>query len=169
MASCDSCGTTILFGGVRQGDLRFCNERCRQKGFLLAVAQQVPEDVLSQYVQDAHQGQCPACNGPGPIDVHTSYTIWSLLVLTSWRSRPQICCQSCGTKSKIGGAVSSALFGWWGFPWGIIITPIQILRNVWGLFVVPDPAQPSLQLEKLLSINLAAQLAEQHRQKNEPD
>ncbi|MBX6316663.1 MAG: hypothetical protein IRY99_27680, partial [Isosphaeraceae bacterium] len=140
MASCDYCGTTLLFGGVRDGDLRFCNEKCHQQGFLLAVADQVPGDVLSEYVRQAHEGPCPKCNGPGPIDVHTSYTVWSALVLTSWRSRPEVCCQACGTKSQIGAAVSSAVLGWWGFPWGLILTPIQILRNLGGLLSSPDPA-----------------------------
>jgi len=29
MATCPSCGYTILFGGIREGDLRFCSAKCR--------------------------------------------------------------------------------------------------------------------------------------------
>jgi hypothetical protein len=158
MASCGYCGSTILFGGVRDGDLRFCNENCRQQGFLLAVADQVPEDVISQHVSQVHEGNCPKCGGPGPIDVHTSYSVWSALVLTSWRSRPEVCCRACGIKAKLGRTLSSVALGWWGVPWGIIITPIQVLRNMMGLFSSPDPIRLSAQLENIVKVHLAAHL-----------
>lgn len=169
MARCDYCGTTILFGGVRDGGRRFCNENCHQQGFLLVLADQVPENLVFPYVRQAHEGNCPKCGGPGPIDVHTSYTVWSALVLTSWRSRPEVCCQWCGTKSKIGGALSSALLGWWGLPWGLIITPLQVVRNIGGLFFTPNPTRPSALLERIVRVNLAAQLVEHDRQQNTPD
>lgn len=31
MAKCGYCGTTILFGGKKDGDLRFCNDECHAK------------------------------------------------------------------------------------------------------------------------------------------
>lgn len=66
MASCDYCGSTILFGGSREGDFRFCNDKCRQGGALLAVASQIPPDVLAEQVKRLHQGPCPSCGGEGP-------------------------------------------------------------------------------------------------------
>jgi hypothetical protein len=158
MARCDSCGTTILFGGVTEGNLRFCNATCYQRGFLLTMANEVPENLVSQHLAALHQGPCPKCNGPGPVDVHTSHVVWSLLVMTSWNSIPQVCCRRCGVKSKLGNALISGLVGWWGFPWGLIMTPIQIVRNTYGVFSPPDPTQPSTQLEQLVRVNLAAQL-----------
>lgn len=158
MARCDSCGTTILFGGVREGDLRFCNDKCHQNGFLLTMAQEVPPNLVSQHLAALHQGACPKCNGPGPVDIHTSHIVWSILVMTSWNSSPQLCCRRCGFKSKLGSAVLSGLVGWWGFPWGLIVTPIQIGRNVFGMFTPPDPAVPSSQLEQIVRVNLASQL-----------
>lgn len=163
MAKCDYCGTTILLGGVRDGDFRFCNESCRQHGFLLAVADQVPADLMSQQVAEVHQGPCPKCGGPGPVDVHTSYLVWSALVITSWQSRPQVCCRSCGIKSKLGGAMLSGVVGWWGLPWGLIVTPIQVLRNAWGLFSSPDPTTPSAQLQKMVQLHVAANVIAANR------
>ena len=32
MAQCDYCGKDIIFGGVREYDLRFCNKKCRENG-----------------------------------------------------------------------------------------------------------------------------------------
>jgi hypothetical protein len=164
MAKCDYCGSTILFGGQRDGDLRFCNDKCHQAGVLLAVADQVPEEAVQQYIQASHAGNCPKCNGQGPIDVHTSHKIWSLILLTSWNSQPQICCRSCGIKGQLGASVFSLLVGWWGFPWGLIMTPVQLIRNVGGMVSGPDPSQPSEQLEKLLRLELAARLVEANQQ-----
>lgn len=168
MASCSYCGTTILFGGVRDGDLRFCNEKCHQQGHLLVIAHQVPEHLMAEHVREIHQGECPRCGGPGPIDFHTSYTVWSALVMTSWRSNNAVCCRSCGVKSKLGAAVTSGLFGWWGFPWGVIVTPIQIVRNIGGLLRSPDPTRPSRELENVARINLASQFLASRQQEETP-
>ena len=45
-----------------------------------------------------HQGNCPQCDGPGPVDVHTSYRVYSVVMMTSWSSRPLVACARCGTK-----------------------------------------------------------------------
>lgn len=160
MVACDYCGTTILFGGVRDDKRRYCNENCHQQGFLLALADQFSGDVVAKYAKQVQEGDCPKCGGPGPIDVHTSYSIWSVVVLTSWRSRPVLCCQACGTKSKLGGLLSSTLLGWWSLP-GLLLTPVQILRNIGGLISSSDPLVPSPQLEKMVRVSLAAQHLEQ--------
>jgi len=169
MAQCDYCGTTILFGGVNDNGHRFCNQECQQRGVLLTVSEQIPEELLSQHVNAAHQGECPRCSGPGPVDVHSSYTIWSALYLTSWGTQPQVCCRSCGTKSQLKGLLFSGLLGWWGFPFGLIMTPVQIGRNVVGMFSGPDPSEPSAELKKLVSINLAAHALKAVSQRQEVD
>lgn len=50
------------------------------------------------------------------------------------------------------------MLGWWGFPWGFLVTPVQILRNFAGMVAGPSASQPSAQLEKLVKLNLAHQL-----------
>jgi hypothetical protein len=32
----------------------------------------VSDDELEREVRKVHQGNCPVCNGPGPVDVHTT-------------------------------------------------------------------------------------------------
>ena len=159
MASCAYCNTTILLGGKRQGDLRFCNATCMQRGALALTARALPQPEVDQYVAQVHRGQCPACKGAGPVDVHTSYRVWSLLFMTSWSSRPKVCCQGCGTKRKVGDTVFSVVLGWWGFPWGFLVTPMQIIRNVWGVVNQPDPSMPSPALEQMLRLEMAARAA----------
>jgi hypothetical protein len=93
-----------------------------------------------------------------PVDVHTSYRVWSAVFLTSWSSRPHVSCQSCGRKSQIADAAFCAAFGWWGFPWGLILTPVQIGRNVAAALRQQDVSRPSRDLEKVLRASMAAQL-----------
>jgi len=159
MPKCSYCNSTILIGGVRDGDRRFCNQKCRQKGVLLAVAQQVPDDVVRRRVESVHQGPCPKCQRVGSVDVHTAHSVWSALVVTTWKSEPQVSCVSCGKKAKIKAAVSSLFLGWWGFPWGLILTPIQIGRNLWGLARSQPSFTASPQLERIVRLTLAAELS----------
>lgn len=166
MASCAYCNTTILFGGRKQGDLRFCNAGCETKGVLVRVASQVPQDTVDRYLAQVHRGPCPRCDGQGPVDVHTSHRVWSALFMTSWSSRPAISCRPCGVKRKVGDAAFSLLLGWWGFPWGLLVTPLQVGKNVFGAFRTPDPARPSATLEKLLRMQLAASLQAGQPQRN---
>jgi len=163
MAKCDYCGSTILFGGKRDANGRFCNQKCQGRGALLAISRQFPEAVVQERVWKAHQGLCPKCKGAGPVDAHVSHKIWSAVVLTSWSSTPQICCRSCGLKSQLGSAGFSALFGWWGIPWGLVLTPIQIGRDLVAIARPPDPAKPSAQLEKIVRMQLAAETVRQQR------
>ena len=158
MASCASCGSTVIFGGKSAGERRFCSDACLQRGALLSALDQVPPELLAKQTQEVHQGTCPKCSGSGPVDVHTSHRVWSAVVMTSWSSRPQICCRSCGIKGKVGDAAFSLFLGWWGLPWGVIMTPIQVLRNLAGIISSPDPAKPSKQLETMVGLEIATKV-----------
>ncbi|MEW6349866.1 MAG: hypothetical protein AB1646_12440 [Thermodesulfobacteriota bacterium] len=160
MATCSYCGSFILFGGERLGGLRYCNATCRDNGTLLAIAGQLPDDLVRQHVQEIHRGLCPKCRSSGPIDVHTAYRVWSALLVTSWRNIPEICCRSCGIKSQLQGIVYSLVLGWWGFPWGLVMTPVQIVRNIVGLAGPPDPLVASAALDRLVRVHLAATLGQ---------
>ena len=150
MAACDSCGATILFGGQSLGSYRFCNAQCASQGALLNLASQVPAELVHQQMWNLHQGPCPVCKGSGPVDVHTSYRVYSVLIMTSWRNQPRVSCRSCGVKAKVTDALVSLVAGWWGFPWGIIMTPVQLGRNLIGLARAPDTMGPSPELEKMV-------------------
>lgn len=164
MASCAYCSTTIIFGGRRSGNLRYCNEKCEQQGRLSEVANQLSPADVKAYIFRVHKGNCPQCDGPGPVDVHTSYRVYSVIMLTSWSSRPLVACTRCGTKQKIGDTFFSLFLGWWGLPWGILMTPVQVTRNLFAFSKTPDPSTPSLALEQILKCHLAAQLIENQRQ-----
>jgi hypothetical protein len=53
--------------------------------------------------------------------------------------------------------VYCALLGWWGVPFGLLITPWQILMNIGGLVRMSDG--PSDELRRIVRIDLAIKLA----------
>ena len=160
MAKCAYCRTAILFGGVRDADLRFCTEECHRNGYALVVAKEIPQTVVDQQAGEIHRGRCPECKGSGPIDVHTSYRVYSLILYTSWSNRPNVCCRSCGVKSQLGDAFFSLVLGWWGFPWGLIMTPVQVVRNLGGAFA-GEELRPSEKLKQLVRVMIARRLIEE--------
>ena len=155
MARCNYCGSTILFGGTKDGQYTYCNATCAGKGAMAAASRDVPEDAVRAEVNRIHGGACPKCGGPGPVDVETSYRVWSALYVTKWSSRPQISCRGCGTKARLGDIVYCLLLGWWGVPWGLLLTPVQVVRNVAGLFRGSSPAA-SKQLASIVRLQMAA-------------
>lgn len=159
MAKCDYCGSTILIGGTREGERRYCGASCAVKGRTAAASRLVPDDVVRAETAKLHAGPCPKCKGAGPVDVHTSYRVWSAAVLTRWSSHPQLCCRSCGNKARGLSAAFSLVLGWWGFPWGVLLTPVQVIRNIVGLFGGPDPRTPSPQLAGIVRMHLASRVA----------
>ena len=158
MAQCGACNTSILFGGVKNGDQRYCNANCYQRGVLLDLSNQLPLEAVQHQIDQVFRGQCPKCHGPGPVDVHKSFRVWSMLLMTSWRTTPLIACRSCGRKAQMTDALVSLLVGWWGFPWGLVMTPVQIGRNIAGALKA-EPERPSPDLETAVRIMIASRAA----------
>jgi hypothetical protein len=154
MTKCDYCGSRILISGVNVGGQRFCNDRCASAGQLMRVSQGVAPEVVERQVWEVHQGLCPVCKGRGPVDVHMGHQVWSALVMTSWKSMPRLSCRSCGIKHQASALVFSLVAGWWGFPWGLVMTPVQVGRNLFGMLKGPDPVRPSPQLEKIVRMHI---------------
>ncbi|WP_300668302.1 hypothetical protein [Desulfoluna sp.] len=165
MARCACCGKMFFFGGVRDQGVRFCNETCQARGYVETLAKEVPQELVSRRVDDIHQGACPLCQGRGPVDLHTSYRIYSLLLFTSWESVPHVCCRSCGMKRQVGNMMFSLVLGWWGFPFGLVMTPVQVLRNLKALVMGPDARVPSQKLEQVVRLSLAEEFLENQASK----
>jgi hypothetical protein len=157
MASCAYCGNMILFGGVTQGDLRLCNMICQCNGGVLSAAATVPESAAPGLDRQIHFGPCPRCQGPGPVDDHNALWVWSALAFSRRGSQQHLACRRCAFKSQLGNLLFSAGLGWWGFPWSLMLTPVQVVRNMIGIVSPPDPSQPSLRLVQRARVQLASQ------------
>jgi hypothetical protein len=66
-------------------------------------------------------------------------------------------------KTQLGDAVISLVAGWWGFPWGLVLTPVQVVRNIISLASPPDRLVPSQLLRQRVRLMLASSLAQQSR------
>jgi len=159
MPKCGYCGTTIIMGGAKAGGQVYCNQKClRNAQVFSAVAQSVPPDVLEKAVEQVWAGNCPQCGGPGPNDIHRIYQVWSALAFTRWSTKSQISCRSCGVKRQLAGTIFSFLFGWWGIPSGIVLTPVQITRNIRAMISGPDPSCASDDLRRQIRVNLGTKI-----------
>jgi hypothetical protein len=163
MARCDYCDSFVLFGSGKSEGLSFCSEECQDSRSILSISEQIPSGEVEQYIWDVHQGSCPLCGGSGPVDVYKAYRIWSAILMSSWSTQPQISCSACGLKHQLGTAVFSLVAGWWGIPWGVIMTPVQVLRGIVAIANRPDPSVPSKQLKTMMRIELAAALLERQQ------
>ncbi len=156
MTRCDHCGRMILYGGISPGpNHNFCDVLCHQNAYLLSVAYGLPESEVREAVARRHSGPCPCCGGPGPVDVHLSQYVWSAVILTTTEKNPITSCRRCGRRRQVEDLLRSLLFGWWGFPWGLVLTPVQLLRNAAAILTSPDPLTPSRHLEGEVGLEIA--------------
>lgn len=153
MVNCASCNTLILFGGTRGPGGTYCNQSCMEKAALLESVE-IPNEVLNEHLFAIHSGPCPVCNGPGPVDVHLTHFVWSVVFLTRSTSKPALSCRSCARKSQAFASVGSLLVGWWGIPWGLVWTPVQVGRNIAAILRSGNSQIPSEELENMVRIRL---------------
>lgn len=97
-----------------------------------AVAQnkEYSEKEIHEYATILAGLPCPICastlkNLNGTI----RYTVKSFIFFTSQATEPVIACPDCLDKENDSATLSTALFGWWGIPWGLIKTPQYIYKN----------------------------------------
>ncbi len=162
MANCAYCDSFILLGGKTDQTGRYCNSRCQQAGNLLALSAQLKPAEIERRVQEVHHGNCPRCGNPGPVDVYKAHKVWSALYLTSWSSSPAVSCKSCATKRQLGAIAFSGLLGWWGLPWGLIMTPTQVVRNIVEMCSRPTEGRPSPLLERIVRLNAGVEVAQRY-------
>jgi DnaJ domain len=56
----------------------------------------------------------------------------SLVVITTTKPKSEIYCRDCASKAAFRASAISAACGWWGFPWGPLLTIKEIVRNALG-------------------------------------
>lgn len=157
MAVCDYCGTTYRGGAAVHGKLRFCTHQCRDRGQILELLNAFSPSTVDEQIRKASLGPCPECGALANIDVHMSHKVYSALLWTSWKTLSHVCCQSCGRRHQMKAIAYSGSLGWWGVPFGLIITPYQLIRNIAGMMRRAD--RPSPDFTRMMRLNLAKRLA----------
>jgi hypothetical protein len=130
MPICDGCGTTVVFGGVREGDERFCNAACRQ-ATLVRRAGGLDEAEVDRRAEEVREGPCPACGGPGPVGQYRTYEVRSYLVGSRIDTTMRFCCLGCSRRPNLTGALDTLVLGPWSV-FGIVLVPIFLVRNLWA-------------------------------------
>jgi ribosomal protein S27AE len=115
-----------------------------------------PHSLVAAKAREIHSGACPPCGGPGPIDVHFAPRVWSAILVTVCRTKTLVTCQRCARDEQRAAIGFSLALGWWGVPFGIFLTPVQVGRNLHGIVRPPSPERPSQRLHEF-----AAQLVAQ--------
>ncbi len=155
MAVCDYCSKRFGLFGVHDNGYSFCSANCRDRAWqLLKSLDGVSPQEIQSYIDRARGGPCTRCGGPGPVDLYQSYRVYSFVVLTRWSTHTHFVCRACARKEQMKSLGLSALFGWWGIPVGLILTPVQIVRNIAGMAGAGDQQR----LQNILKLNLARQI-----------
>ncbi len=159
MANCATCNKVILFGGSRDGSERFCSSRCRDLANTVRAAATIPAETVREAAEQIRRAACPKCGRRGGlVDLHLSHSVYSLLVITRWKSTPFLSCSPCAKKRQILDLLLSLTLGWWGFPWGLLVTPLQVCRNLIGLLSRETiVSHPSPALEHFVRLRLITQ------------
>jgi hypothetical protein len=155
---CDYCGEVYRGGKVDHGSWHFCTHQCRDRGKILSVLERFSKAAIGEHIRKVRLGPCPECGADAPIDAHKSHIAVSYLIATSWKSNLHICCRRCAQRYQWKAIGTTIAWGWWGVPWGFIMTPVQIIRNLIGMRQRSDDL-PSLDFIRIVRLNLAAALA----------
>jgi hypothetical protein len=157
MAACEYCGTTYRGGAAVHGKLRFCTHQCRDRGRILELLDAFAPAAIDEQIERERVGPCAECGARANIDIHKSHTVYSALVWTSWKTLSHVCCQSCGRRHQMKAIAYSGFLGWWGVPFGLIITPYQLIRNIGGMLRRAD--RPSPDFIRVMRVQLAERVA----------
>jgi hypothetical protein len=158
--ACPTCGNSILFGGIKDGKTKYCRKKCYESDEVNRVASTIPDRVVEAFSKNLHNGNCPKCNGVGPVDIHKSYSVYSVLLYTKWQTNEHIFCKKCASKQQKTDLAGSLLLGWWGIPFGLIVTPIIISMNIVAMLQNPGVKGPTKALKQRSRSILAAQQME---------
>ena len=54
--ACPTCGKSVLFGGVKDGNKKYCSKRCYESDEINRIAAQIPNEHVEQLANDSHVG-----------------------------------------------------------------------------------------------------------------
>ena len=74
---------------------------------------------------------CPECGQTNsPLIGTIIREVKSFVLFTHYKKTPLILCQDCADKKRKKAMISTALLGWWGFPFGLFRTPEALISSI---------------------------------------
>ena len=90
----------------------------------------VSEHEIAEYCGLLQGQPCPICRSSSQrLNAALTSKVISFIVMTTWKKQFAIACPTCLDKLNRDASISTALLGWWGFPWGIIRTIQALIAN----------------------------------------
>lgn len=90
----------------------------------------ISEEGIAEYCGLLQAQPCPLCRSSAQrLNATISSKVMSFLVMTTWKKQFAIACPTCLDKLNRDASTTSALLGWWGFPWGISRTIQALIDN----------------------------------------
>jgi endogenous inhibitor of DNA gyrase (YacG/DUF329 family) len=154
--ACPVCGNFVIFGGVKDGKQRYCSKKCYDADLVPREAQLVPQALAERFSMELSRGPCPKCQGEGPVDIHESHSVYSVILYTKWQTKKHLVCKRCASRQQALDLIGSFIAGWWGIPFGLIVTPCILIMNVVSMTRNPGLSGPSEALKERARLILAA-------------
>lgn len=136
---------------------RVLGERGMPAQPLDAISADISQDEVVRHAMAIKHGPFPMCCMQGhAVGIRTSCWIGSAIVLTNRRMRRDLAGRECGARRTRRAMAFGMVLGWWGVPFGLILTPWYAGRNAMALAGYPDPPHPSQPLLALAKAHLPA-------------
>ncbi len=91
---------------------------------------ELSNEEIEQYIQTIQSLPCPKCTLQFErLNASLIHKIRSFIFMTNYESKIYIACDTCISKEKNKQLLLNSLLGWWGFPWGLIKTPVFITKH----------------------------------------
>jgi hypothetical protein len=88
----------------------------------------VDAETLSEMIRSL---ECPICGKDGhKLNATITNQVFSFIIITNRTKKLVIACPDCLDKANNNAILTTSLFGWWGFPWGIIRSIQAIIDNM---------------------------------------
>lgn len=166
MHTCENCGNGYFEGRTEEGH-GFCSDACWRQAKLvtgqfpfIAIGlldssevrymiehTDIPVDLLEQTLRRVHQGPCPVCEGPGPVEAYP--------FLGQANHQVFVCCQRCANDAR--PALRQILVQCFRNPSGMIGYWRDALRSR-SERPQPGPTHPSATLHQWVELQLAIHL-----------
>ncbi|MDR2149203.1 MAG: hypothetical protein LBE91_22410 [Tannerella sp.] len=130
IATTDADGLRPEVFGIIENEIKKRNLDPGILGGALAQNREYSVEEVEAYAELLRSLPCPVCGSrDGKLNGTVLHTVKSFIFFTSARREPLIACPDCLDKRNNKAALTTALLGWWGFPYGLFKTPVYIYRN----------------------------------------
>ncbi|WP_426208965.1 hypothetical protein [Massilia sp. TWP1-3-3] len=153
---CDYCGNSAKKKPLFDQGQQFCSADCLHAARISEAAVDLSAGQIGARALAMRSGACPDCgSSESVIEIRYHYRVVSALYFTSYQRKSRFCCVACGRKQNFKSFLFTFFLGWWGVPFGLIMTPTYLIANLGELREQRSGGEPSEDLVRLAKFQLA--------------